>query len=164
MSDLVGSVSRCLEIWRAARQAGKCPRRGRVALGRGEGHLPETHRVIWREPHGTTAGVGSHLQSALLQPAPHCPLQKGSREEEKCLTLQRGSKGNGGPRGAASSPMSSCMHVVAPLPHGVCCCCHRCGHQPGEMSDCPLRRGGKAMTGFYSLFQPNSHTLGLRHK
>lgn len=85
---------------------------------RGEGRLPETHGVTWRGPHGTTAGVGSHLQSALLQPAPHCPLQKGGREEEKCLPLQRGSKGNGGPRGVASSPMFSCLHVVAPCPMG----------------------------------------------
>lgn len=34
VKDSVSSVSRYLEIWRMAGQAGKCPRRGRVTLGK----------------------------------------------------------------------------------------------------------------------------------
>jgi len=162
-NGLVGSVSRCSEIQRAAGPARKHPgKRQGGSKHRGEGPLPERCGIEGKVLVGALVGLVLHLQSALLLPSPHCPLQKGGREEEQCLHLQRGSKGGGGPTGAASSPTSSCPHVVPLAPWGVLLLSQA---QAFTKTDVRLlvKGSGKAMTGFYSLFQPNSHTLGLRH-
>lgn len=93
---------------------------------------------------------------------PIAPSEKVAEKRRSAYTSKEGPRGGGGPVGAASSPTSSCPHVVFLAPWGLL---------PLSWAQAPIRRdvwlsmkwGGKAMTGFYSLFQPNSHTLGLRH-
>lgn len=145
------AVSRCLEIQRAAGQAGKCLKRGRVAPGKeGKDRCARGMVTIWRRPHGTTAGLGPQLQSVLLWPASHCHLWKGGREEEKCLHLQRGSKGSDGPKGAVSGPTSSCSRMVLLAPWGVLLLSQMWAPTKRDVW-LPTKWGGKAMTGFLQL-------------
>lgn len=117
---------------------------------RGEGPLRKRHGTIWRRPHGTTAGLGPQLQSVLLWPASHCRLWKGGREEEKCLHLQRGSKGSDGPKGAVSGPTSSCSRMVLLAPWGVLLLSQMWAPTKRDVW-LPTKWGGKAMTVFLQL-------------
>lgn len=113
----------------------------------GEEHLPE--RVMWRGPHGTPLRLV--LTSRVLF---YCrfplPLWKASREDEKCLHLHRGLiKGGSGSVG----PLSSCPCVVPLTPCGLVLL-SPVQAPTSRGTQLPVKRGGKAATGFYSLFQP----------
>lgn len=140
MNSLVGSVSRCLEIQRAAGWAGKCPWRGSMAVGKQGKDL-------------CLSGMGSYGEDLMGPPLGlvltsrvffYCqlPIAPSEKEAEKRRNAYASKEV---PRVAVAlweqhlAPQPAAC-AWCPLLHGVCCCCPRHGHSPRETSGC-LRSG-----------------------
>lgn len=144
VKDSVGSVSRYLEIWR---MAGNCPRRGRVTLGKeGKSTCLRVLGSYEEDLMGPHWGWSSPPECSSTASSP-LPLWKASREDEKCLHLQRGLKGSNG-----SVALCPAARLWCPILHVLCCCCPRGRHPPAGTSSCLQRGVGRQWQDFVAYF------------
>ena len=157
MNDSVGSASRCLEICRAAGQAGK-ERQGGFGQ-RAEGLLPKRHMGSYGEDL-TGSPLGLVLTSRVLFycQLPVAPYKK-KAEKRSAYTSKEGPRMVVAPQEQHLAPRPA-ARAWCPLPHGVCCCCPRCRHPPGETSGCPRRGGGEGNDRFLQLISAKQSHVG----
>lgn len=124
----------------------------------GEEHLPESLVVIWWGPHGTPLRLVLTSRVLSYYQVPTAPL-KSKQRKWKVPTP---------PRRVQGWQWFCGPLVLLPMcgaPYSVCSVAAVQVQVPTSRDiHLPTKRGRKAATGFYSLFQPNSHTWEPRHQ
>ena len=150
MNDSVGSASRCLEIWRAAGQAGK-ERQGGFGQ-RAEGLLPKRLMGSYGEDlMGSPLGLVLTSSVLFYCQLPIAPYKKKAEKRRSAYTSKEGPRMVVTPQEQHLAPRPA-ARAWCPLPHGVSCCCPRCRHPRGETFGCPRRWVGRQRQVFTAYF------------
>lgn len=137
LNGLFGSVSSCLEIQRAAGQAGKCLKRGRVAPDKeGKNRCARGMVPYGEDLMGPLLGLVLSSRVCFYGQLPIATSEKEAEKKRSAYTSKEV------PREQYLGPHPA-AHAWCSLPHGVYCCCPRCGHPPRETSGCPQSEVGR---------------------